>query len=541
MASNRYWNRDESLETSTSVRNAGKFCTAVNNTTTDQQHDWLRQHHLLPPDWELSASVQEESFQVDLTPFLLAAWTRSYSHLKSRQQRRTAERRVRWLEAQIARHAELTWGIPGSTNECVPDWIGHRLVWWPRGLPQGQRIGVVSSRLTRTLERHQAWFAALRQLCEQLDPDHTTLLAARKTTTYPFLERCSERYHLPLLRFESPTVRQSVAKWIERRLDAELAEEPVTDLIWPAWVSPALDTPVANELPLRDRLLFAASDQVVVLGMRPQGHIEKLVRALVDRPASPSKTTVSLAVAPGLVSEHLAAQVPGTQRLAFEVKPTGGEQPAANGLVAGADNQMLLEAFSTSEYLIHCTRRASGPWPDQSVEDYRDSLILGRADADHSALATLARIASQRQLLTTGKAIRGAVPVVCFTAVALNQLHTLRTFRAHRGRWDFEPYGICIQKAWLEQRGARAVVYGDCELWEQLAESERPFYQRERAGKRGQIDWSQEREWRHVGDIDLADLPREAAVLFVPTPQEAQWLGPQSRWPVVVLERMNQQ
>ena len=156
-------------------------------------------------------------------------------------------------------------------------------------------------------------------------------------------------------------------------------------------------------------------------------------------------------------------------------------------------------------------------------------------DATHSALATLARIVRQRRLLATGRAIRGGTPVVCFTAVEIAAIRQLRTFRVHRTRWDFEPYGIGIAKEWLIDRGTRPVLYGDETLWKQLAETQRPFFQRRCSGRSSAIDWSVEREWRHVGTVELADLPPDAAFVFVPSRDEAEQISALSHWPVVVL------
>ncbi len=141
----------------------------------------------------------------------------------------------------------------------------------------------------------------------------------------------------------------------------------------------------------------------------------------------------------------------------------------------------------------------------------------------------------QRCLLATGRAIRGGTPVVCFTAVEIAAISKLRTFRAHRTRWDFEPYGISIAKDWLIERGARPVVYGDETLWKQLAEPQRPYFQRRWSGRDNAIDWSVEREWRHLGTLNLAELPSDAAFVFVPTRDEAERLSVLSPWPVVVV------
>ena len=189
-------------------------------------------------------------------------------------------------------------------------------------------------------------------------------------------------------------------------------------------------------------------------------------------------------------------------------------------------------------FLTHCTRRRKGPWPDQVDTDYLDDLILDREDADHSALAALLRIVRQQRLIATAQTIRGATPVVSFTAVPLAELRRLRVFRPHRGRWDFEPYGICLRCDRLKQLGARPVQYGDDRLWNRLALNERPFFQfrktRRETGAR-HIDWSVEDEWRVLGTIDLAEFPADAALVFVPTAAEAEKMAAISRWPVTIV------
>jgi hypothetical protein len=87
------------------------------------------------------------------------------------------------------------------------------------------------------------------------------------------------------------------------------------------------------------------------------------------------------------------------------------------------------------------------------------------------------------------------------------------------------------------RRGARPVQYGDDSLWDALPAADRPFFQmdasRTAGGKR--IDWTVEQEWRHVGDVELGDLPADAALLFVPSEAEARQLAAASPWPIVVL------
>ena len=129
------------------------------------------------------------------------------------------------------------------------------------------------------------------------------------------------------------------------------------------------------------------------------------------------------------------------------------------------------------DYLVHWTRRQIGPWPDQCEAAYLDELLFDCERADRSALAALTRILASQRIVATHRLTRGAVGVVCFTARRLPELLQFRAFRRHHRRWDFEPYGICVERRWLERRGARPVIYGDDQLWQQLSTADQPFFQ----------------------------------------------------------------
>ena len=81
--------------------------------------------------------------------------------------------------------------------------------------------------------------------------------------------------------------------------------------------------------------------------------------------------------------------------------------------------------------------------------------------------------------------------------------------------------------------------YGDDRLWESLSDVDRPFFQRAETRHQATdhvIDWRREQEWRHIGDVDLSKLPRDAALVFVPTDDEARQLAPLCHWPITLLE-----
>ena len=445
----------------------------------------------------------------------------------------------------------LTSDIPGAPW-ALQEWLGQRLIWWPRGVPPGERVGIVSSRLGSLGKLGRHWFAVLRQLCCDLDAERQVLVTAQGTSLDELLGRCARLFHIPLVRFEVPRPGCSAARWsadCRARSGTRLGDDAA---VWPAVVSPPLQELVSCPVPARDAIVVAASDRVVACRVRRGGNIRQLLERRLDAACCASDARVDLIVGSGFVARHVAHELAArgaTLRMADAVCRPGsvpavpggpvaveGRGPAGPAAAGAAQPRILtVDQIPLTDYLTHCTRASEGPWPDQDSDEYLDHLILDRPDAVHSALSTLARIVTQRRLLASGRAIRGGTPVVCFTAVGVAELQRLRTYRAHRRRWDFEPYGISVARDWLQRRGCRPVTYGDEALWRRLPADQRPYFQRDRAGQRRTIDWSVEREWRHIGNVELDGLPPDAGFVFVPSRREAECLTGLCCWPLVVL------
>lgn len=443
-----------------------------------------------------------------------------------------------WIERQHvngAALADLAPDLPWPVDESV----GQRVVWWPRGIPASRRVALLSSRLGRLSRLGVRWFATIRAICQELKRSGETLVAARDTALAELVERCSQLDRIPLIRFELARSTWSFERWLAHCMVPDVQWAQWHDLCWPAIVSPPTGQATGGRVPARDAIMVAASDRLVACRVRWGGNTFRLLeRRLSDR-AADSDPCVTLLVGQGFVGARVARHLAALGARCVEVDP-GHDAPATAGPTATDDNPLRVPWIAPHQaplthYLIHCTRAADGPWPDQDRADYLDGLIQNVPGASHSALATLARIVQQRRLLSSSRAIRGGTRVVCFTAATLAQLQSLHTFRAHRRRWDFEPYGIGVARQWLAQQGGRPVLYGDETLWARLSAAERPFFQRRLCGRQTVIDWSIEREWRHVGDLDLGTLPAEAGFLFVPTPADALQLGTLSRWPIVIL------
>lgn len=438
------------------------------------------------------------------------------------------------------RGAVFTRGMPGA-GDRLTRWLGARWIWWPRGVPSGERLGVVSSRLGAPDRLGRNWFSLLRRVCADTRLAGQVLLTVPDTALAELLERCAELWHVPLILARPPHPDLAFDAWFRDCVDHPDWREEPGPWCWPAYVSPPHEAEVPSGVaPPRDLLLVAASQRVLALRVRRGGHVLGLLeRRLAEesRSTAPPVTVVtgrdfvSRAVTRALMMQGAAAREFAPDSSPSSASPH--ETPAA----AYVEPRRICTRtdVSAGAFLSHCTRGMHGPWPDESRNAYLDRLILGQAEAVHTPLATLRRILLERRLRATSQAIRGGRPVVCFTAADLTELAQLRRFRAHRRRWDFEPYGIGIAQSWLVARGARPVVYGDESDWRQLPEALRPFFQLRRSGRRSAIDWSREREWRHPGDVDLAELSWDDAFVFVPHHEEACQLAAVSPWRIVVL------
>ena len=182
------------------------------------------------------------------------------------------------------------------------------------------------------------------------------------------------------------------------------------------------------------------------------------------------------------------------------------------------------------EWLCHWTRPCFGPWLDQTNEDYWDELILGCVTADRSAFGTLMRIVHQQKLFAS-QSVRGAAATVSFTDVPLSEFRSRRVYRRHKHRYDFEPYGIAIRRKPLQQTGVRKVEYVAPEEYK-VIESRDEFVQ-PKSNVDSSIDWSEEGEWRHIGDLDLARVDPNDVVFFAKSENECDVLRGVSPWPIV--------
>jgi hypothetical protein len=413
-------------------------------------------------------------------------------------------------------------------------WFPSRSWHWSANQPAGPRVAVVTSRLPRLIDPHAPWLVALLAAVAKVHRERKVLVAGHGTAGESLLRRAAQRARFPFIELcessaigvadELPATESTVVRgWPIRSESDPSAERSIAD-----W----------QRTPERDQAAIAWADKVMALGVRPGGNLLILLRERLRA----GVRGVLLADLPGLQPHAVREELLSLGAELWSVDSRAIEFP----LPFGERGEIRpLPSAEGWDFLTHTTRACPGPWPEQSDDDYLDSLLDGREDADHSALGTLIRIVTQRRLIASNRLIRGGHPVVSFTAVPLAELPQMHRYRGHLARWDFESFGLCLRREWLVRRGVRRVLYGGEAEWTVTPAADQPFFQCVRELDRttwsdgappDTIDWSTEREWRHLGDLDLSDATREDVLLFVPTREAADRLAAVSPWPITILD-----
>lgn len=367
---------------------------------------------------------------------------------------------------------------------------------------------VASSRLPQKLDKIPGFFDGLLKLAIGLDGERDVLLTAKGIACDRMIRRIGSLFGIPVVELRMAPLN---AKKLNRELTAaDGCEENV------AWLFDFENRGV-------DFALANLADYVTALTIRKGGNLASALAQRLKR-GVPTRVLVDPTLTEKkLTDQLLAAGATGWVLFESEDDDEQNEDPAAN----------YVTSFDSSDFLLHWTRRCSGPWPEQSEDEFLNDLIFRSSRKDHREIASLRRILATQRILAGSDLTRDPRPVVCFSDVTFEKLKELRTFRPHLSRWDFEPFGIAIRKSWLVERGAAAVVYGVESTWESLSDEKRAFFQLNDPD--GKVDWSIEKEWRIIGDVDLRKVPVDAAVVFVRTAEDANEVAAFCRWPIVVI------
>ena len=346
------------------------------------------------------------------------------------------------------------------------------------------------------------------KLATQLDPAKDALVTTEGTTCDRLVRRIGELFRIPVVILHGT---DDEAEFRRQALKIQDSSNEVAVL--------------TSHRIGADELLASFASRMVVLSVRAKGNLH---RAVLARLSVGNKTR--LLVSDQLTKASVVKELLGLGATGWYLL---GEASAEQQVQQRNANVVSVDSLKSEDFLLHWTRRRTGPWPEQSVSQYLDELIFRQPEKERGELAVLRRILATSTIMASNDLTRSPRRVVCFSDLSFEALQQRRVFRPHLSRWDFEPYGLAIRKSWLEQQGARAAIYGDEAVWDSLEESDRPFFQLNQ--KESSVDWSLEEEWRIIGDVDLRNVPADQAAVFVPTIDAANQVAEFSRWPVVVL------
>lgn len=482
-------------------------------------------------------------------------------------------------------HAVVSLSFPKLPMTAFVDWVGPRLVYWPRGIVHLHRTAIVSSRIGQRKDLKPWWFDALRTAVIRCDSASECLCYTEGTTTAPFVVRGSELFGIRRLRIdvsaESGATAEDLVDWLHNAaaaVDTAASELESVVRISPPMKTNKQDTPTvyltSGQLPVTDTAAMLAAERLLVLWCRRGGHIERLAERRLKDNRFPrtvlvaslpetetqqvSESLVRLGAIPWILQRPSSSP---TMPIIFDRSEAeqAGEKHGpldyslhavmTTGMADSGTSAGSKELWSRSipfasgpldkpaDWLCHWTRPCFGPWTGQSEDEFLDELILGCATADRSAFAALLRIIEQKTIRAAGS-IRGAAPTVSFTAVPLAEFRSHRVFRRHKHRYDFEPWGVAVHKSAVERWGGQPVTYVDTQSEsdsQQKASRAAAKFLQPRTNASGTIDWSREREWRVCGDVHLADVSPHDVVVFVNDPREQSVLRELSPWPVLIV------
>lgn len=517
---------------------------------------------VLPPKCEVATYVAARSPAYGL----LALW-KEWLRLAPKTSRSRAARTHSGLAAAVADGAELTLKIPGCDRDVSERWFGDRIYWWPRGVIEGPRVGIVGSRLQRDPESRQPILKALRLSMTAIDSRCEQVVTSAGTSLCDYVAQCGLAFGTSVFRVSAPGEHVSPKSWLDQLVQISNPASEYQLLLSPEVsqsriVSPSNTAAVnsLNRLPLRDRALALMSSRLFVLTLRPGGNWWELlnlgfadqlwaagsVRAIVGRGLC-AEDVVSELQNHGVVPWYLSSDADhklATDRNTRTERVTG-DSPAALSLTdrAMAEDALieeLIRSEAASEWLLHWTRAPRGEWAGESQDDYLMDAVLSDSSHPRTAFGTLQRIVTERVIRTTSGNTRVSADVVCLSAMPLVKLAAQRTFRQHRGRWDFERYGIGVRRAPVCALGGRPVIYGDESVWQSLPQGEQPWFQPRQSGaSKTSIDWTIESEWRLTSELGLDRLSADDVFVFCATDDEAEELRSTCEWRVVSVETLN--
>ena len=401
-----------------------------------------------------------------------------------------------------------------------------------------QWLGVVSSHRSKQGYASQAWQNSLQSAIHLAHRQNWGILCAQDTPYFQIIHHTCNRYAIPIRIVQIENSVDSV--------DSSVVSDTATSLTERSTIRLLIETneqPDSGASPVHDRAAIFLANNLFVIELKKAGKIARLLTQRLECETIPvGSTYLSLPNSgplKGVASEAIGWLDRG---VVGWLNNCTNATPEPSTLVQKSIDtiqtyQPLLSMdilnSTAPKYLIHCTRSRSGPWPDQSLAQFHDELLHRPWRSQPTVFETLTRILEQQRLIATNTLRRGPTLSVCFSENSIHNLLAMRRFQSHLSRWDWEPYGIMIDREWLIQHGARKVSYVDASVAKNLSNEELAFCQPV-SKNHGATNWREEIEWRVPTDLRLNAIPFSKAIVFVPTRAEARLLQRLSKWPIAI-------
>jgi len=230
----------------------------------------------------------------------------------------------------------------------------------------------------------------------------------------------------------------------------------------------------------RDRAAMALAQKVAPISIRPGGRLQALLESDVD-----------------------AGKVDNDYKIIYQ-KPL--ITPPRYDL-----HKTISKAFDWN-HVAHWTKTRHGPWLGEKRFKYYERLIGSCDQYPNNALSTLMNIVKEKRIRASTHKMRGNQAAIGFSESPPEEVLNYLRWRPKMVNWNFEPYGVVLHKDLARGLGIKPVVYGAESDFERLPESERPYFHG--LGEKD-VDWSHEKEWRHLDDLDLSNTAEEEVSYFV--------------------------
>ncbi len=251
-------------------------------------------------------------------------------------------------------------------------------------------------------------------------------------------------------------------------------------------------TPTEDIRLARDREIVGRTQMVIPISVRPNGHMERLIREAEKREKP-------------IIDKFQVDYERRREPLAYRL-----DKSEINPEIEGMGNQ----------YLFHWTRTTNTPWPTETSSDFYRAITESQ-NYPRSAFHSLINILTAGIIRASSRNMPGNAATVSFSDRQPSDMTELMSWRSRYRVMSFEPYAVGIDRSAAADLNILPVIYYD----RTSGRSAKSFdvTDRWRTQSRGvRSDWTLEGEYRCRGDMDLSEIPADKMLALCHTRREAE-------------------